>query len=261
MRCRFIKNKTSAYIDGQLGDAERAAYVDHLAGCPSCRAHLTETRAAIDLLRGTSLAGPPSGLLDAVLGAMDRETAPRLTIVPTPQRPRFRRFDGDLVSVLRRFVVDYEFKLVSYGVGVVASCLLMFGTLNALKGIGVVFEPQLSAQTIWISVQESKVMGLTPSDGFATVAYTIPKVEELGGLPQFAATAPPAADEIMVLADVDPYGRASIVEVLSGPTDPLVVERLETALYRPAFKPAKSRSGRAVPSRVILLVQQVEVAG
>jgi hypothetical protein len=64
-----------------------------------------------------------------------------------------------------------------------------------------------------------------------------------------------------VLAEVGSDGRASIVEVLSGPSDPKLVQMLETALFRQAFEPAKSRSRRPVPSRVVLLVQQVDVIG
>ena len=260
MRCRNYKLLASDYIDGLLGESDRSAYIDHLARCPGCRTHLTETRSAVDFLKKSTSVAAPMGLFEGTIAALERDSEPSLAIVSPPvTKARIPRFDHDLLSLMRHFVVNNEFKLVSYGVGMVASCVLMLGTLNALKGVGVIFQPQ--TPTIWISVQESEVMGLEPRDGFAMVAYTIPKVTASGGLPQFAATAQPSENEIMVLADVGTDGRASIVEVLSGPSDPQFVARLENALYRPSFTPAKTKSGRAVPSRVVLLVQQVEVVG
>ena len=57
----------SAYLDGELTDAERAAVDAQLASSPEWRAELAEVRAARDALRGLSERDAPAGFWDAVL--------------------------------------------------------------------------------------------------------------------------------------------------------------------------------------------------
>lgn len=67
------REQLSAYLDGALGPADRAAVEAHLGGCPDCRARHAELRATSALLRALPdpvpsrrlmprLAGPPAWL-------------------------------------------------------------------------------------------------------------------------------------------------------------------------------------------------------
>jgi anti-sigma factor RsiW len=57
----------SAYLDGELTDAERAAVETQLASSPEWREELTEVRAARDALRGLPEREAPGGFWDSVL--------------------------------------------------------------------------------------------------------------------------------------------------------------------------------------------------
>jgi anti-sigma factor RsiW len=57
----------SAYLDGELTDAERATVETQLASSPEWREELTEVRAARDALRGLPEREAPSGFWDTVL--------------------------------------------------------------------------------------------------------------------------------------------------------------------------------------------------
>jgi anti-sigma factor RsiW len=50
MRCTLARRRLSAYLDGALGEPQRRAIEDHLAGCPDCAAHAADLRRAWDML-------------------------------------------------------------------------------------------------------------------------------------------------------------------------------------------------------------------
>jgi hypothetical protein len=256
--------RTSEYIDRRLGEAQRRAFEEHLAQCASCRWRVDDTRAAVDALRSARRPVPPPDLLDSTLRAIDRTIEPRLAIVASPPRRRVRPLGGGLVAFCRRLLADYEFKLIAYSVGVVVTFTLFTGTLAGLKPIWQIARNLQQEPMIWISSEEAAVMGIPGVDGMRTVAYTLPRVAEHGSLSQFAAyPGLPDEDDLVVIAEVRPDGRASLIEVLSGPEDPAFVNELRIALNRPAFVPASAVTvaGRPVPSRVVLLLQRVDVVG
>lgn len=57
----------SAYLDGDLTEAERAAVADHLAGCPDCTDELELVGELRDLMRRLPEVEPPVGFFDDVL--------------------------------------------------------------------------------------------------------------------------------------------------------------------------------------------------
>jgi len=65
----------SAYLDGALEPAERAAAESHLAGCASCRRQLAELGATAHLIASVAAALP------------SRSLVPRLAVVPAWARP------------------------------------------------------------------------------------------------------------------------------------------------------------------------------
>ena len=51
MECKTFTSMVSAYLDGQLTDAETVACGDHLANCDGCRLRFEEVEQASLLLR------------------------------------------------------------------------------------------------------------------------------------------------------------------------------------------------------------------
>jgi hypothetical protein len=264
MLCREVRNRTSEYLDRRLGETHRRAFDEHVAGCASCDRRLDETRAAIELLREAPAPRPPSGMLASTLRAIDRTVEPRLAIVASPPRRRVRPLAGGLLAFCGRLVVDYEFKLIAYSVGVVVTFALFTSTLAGLRPIWQIAQSLRQEPMIWMSSEEAAALGIPTPAGVTTVAYTLPRVAEHGSLSQFAAyPGVQGYEDLVVIAEVRPDGCASLVEVLSGPEDPEFVNELRIALNRPAFVPASavSVSGRPVSSRIVLLLQRVDIVG
>jgi len=61
------QDRLSAYLDHDLGAAERAALDAHLAACPHCAADLEDLRDAVDLLRRLPDPEPPAFLATRVM--------------------------------------------------------------------------------------------------------------------------------------------------------------------------------------------------
>jgi negative regulator of sigma E activity len=92
----------SAYLDGELTDAERAAVDAHLEASAEWREEWAEVRAARDALRGLPTRDAPTGFWDAVHAAVaaddveDTDVAEAtdddvvVPITTTPTRPRRR---------------------------------------------------------------------------------------------------------------------------------------------------------------------------
>jgi hypothetical protein len=62
------------------------------------------------------------------------------------------------------------------------------------------------------------------------------------------------------LVEVETDGSAKLVDILDAPQDPYLVEQLWWSLGARTFKPAFV-SGRPVTTRIILLVEKVDVRG
>jgi hypothetical protein len=89
------RERLSAYVDGELPAAERAALEAHLAGCARCAAELSELRQVAGLLRALPAARVPRSFtlpVDAPSVVPARSTAPALPAtprpLPAPSRPR-----------------------------------------------------------------------------------------------------------------------------------------------------------------------------
>jgi anti-sigma factor RsiW len=86
----------SAYLDGELTDAERAEVEATLAQSPEWRAELAEVRAARDALRGLPERDAPDGFWDAVYAGVADDDA---VVVPiTAARSERRRRWGWLAA-------------------------------------------------------------------------------------------------------------------------------------------------------------------
>ena len=189
-------------------------------------------------------------LFESTFRAIDRTTEPRLAVVATPPRRRLRPLDASLGPLVRRFLVEHEFHLISYSVGMVASFFLFTGVLMGLRPLVALTAGASPKQaTIWITTREADAMGVDLEPRLAAVAYTIPKGLRAGGLPQFAAVSQVSGSDLIVLADVSADGRASNVEVLGGTADPHVVAARDRAQPRLRSRARHFGSARRVACR------------
>ncbi len=77
MRHARANQLLSAYLERDLGEAERAAVEAHLAGCDACGADLEALRSAVALLRRLPAPAPPPFLSSRVMARIhDGETRP-----------------------------------------------------------------------------------------------------------------------------------------------------------------------------------------
>jgi len=264
MLCREVRKRTSEYVDRWLGETDRQSFEAHVAECASCTTYVDEVRRTAVLLRTARRPTPPPTLFDSTLRAIDRTIEPKLAIVASPPRRRVRPTASGLVGLFWRLLVDYEFKLIAYSAGVIVTFTLFTGTLAGLRPIWQIARNLQQEPTFWMSSAEAEALGLTLPDNVAKVAYTLPRVAEHGSLSQFAAyPGLPGDDDLVVIAEVRPDGRALLVEVISGPEDPEFVNDLRVALNQTAFVPASAvtTAGTPVPSRVVLLLQRVDIVG
>lgn len=67
MDCRDIREKLSAYMDGELEGALMKAVADHVEACEACRDEVRRMEAAWDLLDGVTVPEPSRALKDRIL--------------------------------------------------------------------------------------------------------------------------------------------------------------------------------------------------
>jgi hypothetical protein len=260
MQCHEVRKHTSEYVDHFLGEAERERFVDHVAVCAECRAHLDATRRVVASLRALPAPVPPYDLLERTVVALDREAEPAMTIV-TRRHFRLRpRFVGTPVEIAGQLLRNYEFKLIAYSVGLCISFVMfvgMFASIRPLLSLRPFDAP--SSREVFVDNRQAIVL----ADSTVPNIYSLPRLSNGDGLVQYAARyEPPDADDLVVIAEVTTDGRGSIVEVLNGPPDNRMVGELASALNRPrTFVPAYATSGRPIPSRVVLGIYKVDIWG
>jgi anti-sigma-K factor RskA len=91
------RDATGAYLLGALDEAERAAFEEHLAGCPACREEVDLLRPATQVLPiSVDALEPPPGLKARIMAEVEREASllaaagPDADRVPAPARRRLR---------------------------------------------------------------------------------------------------------------------------------------------------------------------------
>src|SRR5262249_819850 len=92
--------------------------------------------------------------------------------------------------------------------------------------------------------------------------YELPRVLDNSALVSFSHIAYQKAGNqgMSALVEVDSEGRGALVDVLDAPKDPYLIEQLWWSLRDRTFQPVTG-SGHPVPTRIILLVEKVDVTG
>jgi len=161
-------------------------------------------------------------------------------------------------------------QLVSYGVGLMVSGILFGVTLAGLRPYPVM-EASLGQMTeqyfrpILGSDEEYDLYNNVPPhgpDGASQHAYELPRVVHDSSLISFSNVAyrKPGNEGAWALVEIGADGKARIIQVLEKPNDPDVIGDLEWSLSKRPFQPAVL-SGRPVQTRIVLLVEKVDISG
>jgi hypothetical protein len=257
MTCEKFKFTASAYIDRQLAPGEAGDYRAHLSMCADCRLHFRETMQASLLLRGVERPEPPRELHDYVVRAVERRTSKDFTLAE-------RAYD---------WVLKLNPLPVSYAAGVVVSAVMFTLMMFALKPIQVIgWDKPVEHQAVFIAEQ---VTGTEPefrsyndlppdSDAPDEDYYVLPRVLNDSALVGFSHLAyhKPGPEGMAAIVEVKSDGRAELVEVLGERNDPDMVNQLwwSLTLSKRTFQPAFV-NGKPVSTRIVLLVEKVDVSG
>jgi hypothetical protein len=252
MECKKFELTASAYMDRQVPENEATEYREHLAGCDLCCRHLAQTQAVSLSLRNA-----------------DRPPVPReLRSYIMTEATRRARKEISLAESLLVWLLKLNPRPVAYAAGLVVS-LLSFATLfSSFRPIP--FAAHRSEQAAIYPIvngsdREYQSYNNLPQDAGSSATehyYQLPRVLDNSALVSFSNIAyQKRGDQGMsALVEVDSDGRGTLLDVIDAPQDPYLVEQLWWSLHNRTFQPA-TVSGRPVSTRIILLVEKVDVSG
>ncbi|MEK6287683.1 MAG: zf-HC2 domain-containing protein [Acidobacteriota bacterium] len=252
MECKKFELTASAYIDRQLHENEAAEYREHLSTCEGCRLRLVATEAVSLALRNA-----------------DRPAVPRelRSYIMTEATRRARR-EISLSESLLMWLLKLNPRPVAYATGLVISLLSFSALFSSFRPIPF-SESQSEAAAIYPIISGSdreyhSYNNLPPDRGLTDTEhyYQLPRVLDNSALVSFSHIAYQKRGNqgMSALVEVDSDGRGRLVNVIDAPTDPYMIEQLWWSLRNRTFQPA-TVSGRPVSTRIILLVEKVDVSG
>jgi len=252
MECKKFELTASAYIDRQLDENEAARYREHLFACDGCRLHLTETEAVSLSLRNADKPEVPRELHSYVM---------------TEALRRARR-EISLTDSVFEWLLKLNPRPVAYATGLVISVLSFASLFSSFRPI-----PSSGPQSVQVAIypiingsdREYHSYNNLPPDASSVTTenyYQLPRVLDNSALVSFSHIAyqKPGNQGMSAMVEVDPEGRGRLVDVLDAPADPYMIEQLWWSLRNRTFQPA-TVSGHPVPTRIILLVEKVDVSG
>jgi hypothetical protein len=253
MECKKFDLTASAYIDRQLHESEAVEYREHLSTCVGCRLHLTEIEDVSLTLRKT-----------------DRPAVPRelRSYIMTDATRRARK-EISLTESLLAWLLKLNPRPVAYATGLVVSLLSFTSLFSSFRPIplGETRSQQAAAIFPIISGSDREYQSYNnlPQDAGSTDSehyYQLPRVLDNSALVSFSHIAYQKAGNqgMSALVEVDSDGVGKLVNVIDAPQDPYLIEQLWWSLRNRTFQPA-TVSGHPVPTRIILLVEKVDVSG
>jgi hypothetical protein len=252
MQCKKFESLASSYLDRQLVDQEAAELHVHLSDCSGCRSYIVELEEMSLVLKRTSSPEIPVELRSYVMTAVARRASGAT------------RSSQSIVNWLLKF----NPRPLSYAAGVVASTIMFAVLLAGLKPIPVT-EPRFERATILpvITGTDAEYHAFndmppdtpSPPNGHS---YQLPRVLDNSALVSFSHIAYQRASEkgMAALVEVGADGSAKLVDMLDEPIDPYLVEQLWWSLSSRTFQPAMVE-GHAAPTRIVLLVEKMDVGG
>jgi hypothetical protein len=253
MECKKFESMASAYADRQLPEAEAAEYRGHLSACDGCRLYLVEIEQVSLMFRDVARPETP------------RELHSYIMMEAT------RRANGE-VSLRRRmveWVQKFNPRLVSYTAGVIISVIsfgMLFSSFRPIP-VGGITETEQAAIFPVISGSDREYHsynGLPPGNTSAEDDhyYQLPRLLDNSALVSFSHIVYQKGGNagMSAMVEVEPDGRARLLDMIDAPEDPYLIEQLWWSLSNRTFQPA-TVSGQPVPTRIILLVERMDVSG
>ena len=241
----------SLYLDLRLDESKSLEYRAHLSWCADCRDHLDELRQLSFMLKSRRKLDTPQDLHHDIMASV------RLAV---GARTRFRWRVSEWLLKLNPLPI-------SYAAGAVISAALFTLMLLGFKPIPIIRMPQEEAivTPVISSYPEYQNYNDLPSNSAipgSNSYYELPRVLNNSALVSFSQLAQEKAgtDGMWALVEVGPDGRARLVEMLDDPHDPYLIEELWWFLGKPTFQPALVK-GRAVSTRIVLLVEKMDISG
>lgn len=106
MKCQDVQRALDAQLIGTLGREDADALDAHLAGCPDCRAHVSEVRRLQAELRLVGTEGPSPRAWERISARLEADPEfQRAGAVADEARPRPRRLDWRWVALAAALVV------------------------------------------------------------------------------------------------------------------------------------------------------------
>jgi hypothetical protein len=253
MECKKFELTASAYMDRQVPENEAAEYRQHLSMCDRCRRHLAETEDVSVTLRNADRPAVPRELRSYIMTEASRRA----------------RKEISLTESLVAWLLKLNPRPVAYATGLVISLLSFAALFSSFRPIpfGVPHIEQAAAiyPIINGSNREYQRYNNLPQDAGSSATehyYQLPRVLDNSALVSFSHIAyQKRGDEGMsALVEVDSDGHGTLLNVIDAPQDPYLVEQLWWSLRNRTFQPA-TVSGRPVSTRIILLVEKMDVSG
>lgn len=252
MECKKFELTASAYIDRQLHESEAVEYREHLSTCSGCRLSLAEIEEVSLSLRKSDRPEVPRELRSYVMA----EVTSRV------------RGEISLVDSLVGWLLKLNPRPVAFAAGLVISLLSFTSLFSSFRPI-----PLSASASEQISIypiisgsdrEYHSYNNLPPDVGSSEVEhyYQLPRVLDNSALVSFSHIAYQKAgnESMSALVEVDSEGRGKLVDVIDAPQDPYLIEQLWWSLRNRTFQPA-TVSGHSVPTRILLLVEKVDVGG
>jgi hypothetical protein len=236
MKCKEYKSMASAYIDRELDEGLATAYLEHVGTCSDCRVHLEEIQQVSLTLKRNETPHVPLELHSYVMNAARRE----------------RSGEYGLEQRAIDCLMKLNPRILSYTTGAVISTFLFVVTLGQFTSI----------HTIGQSTGKELGAFRVTSGSSLAMLYKLPAGTDDGSMVKFSNVAyqEPGDEAAVVLVQVTPDGRGTILEVMSRPRSPYLIEELERSLSNNMFGPALI-SGKPTTTTFVLLVEKVDIIG
>jgi hypothetical protein len=249
MTCKSFQRDVSDYADFHADERMRVAMHAHASDCPACRKLLEETQT---LRRELSKLPEP-----ALSPVFSREIVAALDAAAAR-----RAAPASLQLSQAAHWLSKRPLMAGYGVGLVMTLALFAITLASLKPMlrwvqppqyDIVYMPKEEMRPFMAHVQPTANMHLASHP-------TLEFEGELARLPEALFLTNEDGGGVVILAEVGPNGRAQCVRLVSPHNTPETIATVNAALSGASFQPAMRR-GRAVSSKIVLLMEHIYIRG
>lgn len=266
MNCESIQFNLPLYLDNEISLVEKSSIDSHLKQCPLCREKLADFRELQSSFQSFAKPRLPLEFKNSLKVSIASE-------LDQLNQKQLRTND---------FFEFFKIRLMPYGIGIAVSCLFFAIFLNSLLNMGssgnvakVASKPAVSVSMLELPTPaierpvDTKDFEAITSEVFAErrvgVSKQSPSLNPSGSLVNLASNLASEninEDEIVLIADVDSSGNASISSFISPPKNQSTTSMLKTALEdnksSSPFVPA-NLDNRSENVQIVLLLNQVDV--